>query len=94
MILYYVIKRYAVADSAWRALRDGQTSGDQVVLITGESGSGKTEASKLILQYLAAAAGRSKDLESIRHQLLLCNPVLEAFGNAKTIHNDNASRFV
>lgn len=63
-------------------------------MITGESGSGKTEASKLILQYIATAAGHSRCLETVRQQILLCNPVLEAFGNAKTILNDNSSRFV
>jgi len=46
------------------------------------------------LQYIASAAGQSRALEAVRKQLLLCNPVLEAFGNAKTIHNDNSSRFV
>ena len=84
--------RYALADEAWRSLRDFHC--DQVIVITGESGSGKTEASKLILQYIASAAGRSDELEIIRQQLLLSNPVLEAFGNAKTVHNDNSSRFV
>lgn len=84
--------RYALADEAWRSLRDFHC--DQVIVITGESGSGKTEASKLILQYITSAAGRSDELETIRQQLLLSNPVLEAFGNAKTVHNDNSSRFV
>lgn len=84
--------RYALADHAWRSLRDFYS--DQVIVITGESGSGKTEASKLILQYLGFATGKSKELETVRQQLLLCNPVLEAFGNAKSIHNDNSSRFV
>jgi len=82
---------YALADEAWRSLRDFHC--DQVIVITGESGSGKTEASKLILQYITSAAGRSDELETIRQQLLLSNPVLEAFGNAKTVHNDNSSRF-
>lgn len=84
--------RYALADHAWRSLRDLYT--DQVIVITGESGSGKTEASKLILQYIGFTSGKSKELETVRQQLLLCNPVLEAFGNAKSIHNDNSSRFV
>nr|CAH0099998.1 unnamed protein product [Daphnia galeata] len=82
---------FAVADHAWRSLRDFYS--DQVIVITGESGSGKTEASKLILQYLGFATGKSNELETVRQQLLLCNPVLEAFGNAKSIHNDNSSRF-
>lgn len=82
---------YALADHAWRSLRDFYS--DQVIVITGESGSGKTEASKLILQYLGFATGKSKELETVRQQLLLCNPVLEAFGNAKSLHNDNSSRF-
>lgn len=81
-----------MADNAWRSLRDFYT--DQAIVITGESGSGKTEASKLILQYIGFTSGRSKELETVRQQLLLFNPVLEAFGNAKSIYNDNSSRFV
>lgn len=84
--------RYALADDAWRSLRDLYS--DQVIVITGESGSGKTEAFKLILQYIGIATGRSREFETVRQQLLLSNPVLEAFGNAKSIHNDNSSRFV
>ena len=66
---------------------------DQCILISGESGSGKTEASKKILQYLAAASHHNPTVESVKDKLLLSNPVLEAFGNAKTNRNDNSSRF-
>ena len=66
---------------------------DQCILISGESGSGKTEASKKILHFLAAASHHNPTLESVKDKLLLSNPVLEAFGNAKTNRNDNSSRF-
>jgi myosin-1 len=66
---------------------------DQCILISGESGSGKTEASKKILQYFAAASHHNPTVESVKDKLLLSNPVLEAFGNAKTNRNDNSSRF-
>lgn len=66
---------------------------DQCILISGESGSGKTEASKKILQYLAAASHHNPTVESVKDKLLQSNPVLEAFGNAKTNRNDNSSRF-
>lgn len=59
----------------------------------GESGSGKTEASKKVLQFIAAASGHITTVEGVKDKLLQSNPVLEAFGNAKTNRNDNSSRF-
>lgn len=59
----------------------------------GESGSGKTEASKKILQYIAEITDHRGDVERVKDKLLQSNPVLEAFGNAKTNRNDNSSRF-
>ncbi|XP_062975660.1 unconventional myosin-Ia-like isoform X2 [Elgaria multicarinata webbii] len=82
---------YAIADDAYRSLRDQDK--DQCVLITGESGAGKTEASKLIMSYVAAVCGKGEQVNRVKEQLLQSNPVLEAFGNAKTIRNDNSSRF-
>ncbi|KFM62967.1 hypothetical protein X975_18401, partial [Stegodyphus mimosarum] len=66
---------------------------DQCILISGESGAGKTEASKKLLQYLAAASHHTPSVENVKDKLLLSNPILEAFGNAKTNRNDNSSRF-
>lgn len=63
------------------------------MLISGESGSGKTEASKKVLQYIAACSGHQTTVEGVKDRLLKSNPVLEAFGNAKTNRNDNSSRF-
>lgn len=62
-------------------------------LIIGESGSGKTEASKKVLEFIAETAGRTREVERVKNKLLQSNPVLEAFGNAKTNRNDNSSRF-
>lgn len=59
----------------------------------GESGSGKTEASKKVLQFIAATTGHKAQVETVKDKLLQSNPVLEAFGNAKTNRNDNSSRF-
>ncbi|XP_019629927.1 PREDICTED: unconventional myosin-Ia-like isoform X10 [Branchiostoma belcheri] len=82
---------YAIADDAYRSMRDRNR--DQCVIITGESGAGKTEASKIVMQYVAAVCGKGEEVDRVKEQLLQSNPVLEAFGNAKTLRNDNSSRF-
>ncbi|XP_060704264.1 unconventional myosin-Ic-like isoform X1 [Hemiscyllium ocellatum] len=82
---------YAVSDNSYRSMRSERK--DQCILISGESGAGKTEASKKILQYYAVTCPASVRVEEVRDRLLQSNPVLEAFGNAKTLRNDNSSRF-
>ncbi|EPQ15630.1 Myosin-Ia [Myotis brandtii] len=82
---------YALANVAYQSLKFRDR--DQCILITGESGAGKTEASKLVMSYVAAVCGKGEQVNSVKEQLLQSNPVLEAFGNAKTIRNNNSSRF-
>lgn len=82
---------YAISDEAYRSMRDRNL--DQCIIISGESGAGKTEASKVIMQYVAQVSGKGKEIDRVKEQLLQSNPVLEAFGNAKTLRNDNSSRF-
>lgn len=82
---------YGVADQAYRAMRDELL--DQCILITGESGAGKTEAAKKILQFLALNSTDAGKAGEVSQRLLETNPILEAFGNAKTIRNNNSSRF-
>eukprot|EP01018_Ginkgo_biloba_P007667 Gb_30020 [translate_table: standard] len=83
---------FAVADTSYRAMINEARS--QSILVSGESGAGKTETTKLIMQYLAYMGGRAAiDNRTVEQQVLESNPLLEAFGNAKTVRNDNSSRF-
>uniref|UniRef100_A0A8B9J623 Myosin IHa n=1 Tax=Astyanax mexicanus TaxID=7994 RepID=A0A8B9J623_ASTMX len=82
---------YALADNAYHTMLT--EANNHFILISGESGAGKTEASKKILQYYAVSCPSSALLDTVRDRMLMSNPVLEAFGNAKTLKNDNSSRF-
>ncbi|KAE8282747.1 Myosin-11 Myosin heavy chain 11 Myosin heavy chain, gizzard smooth muscle [Larimichthys crocea] len=96
---------YSITDNAYRNMM--QDREDQSILCTGESGAGKTENTKKVIQYLAVIASSHKGKKDVNpqqqggslafgeleKQLLQANPILEAFGNAKTIKNDNSSRF-
>ncbi|ELP86197.1 myosin heavy chain, partial [Entamoeba invadens IP1] len=86
---------YAIAEGALTQMRDLSAQfRNQSILITGESGAGKTENTKRVIQYIATIAGRSNAaMGDIENQLIQLNPMLEAFGNAKTVKNNNSSRF-
>ncbi|KAK4697935.1 hypothetical protein P7C71_g223, partial [Lecanoromycetidae sp. Uapishka_2] len=90
---------YAMADEAFRNLVD--EGENQSILVTGESGAGKTENTKKVIQYLAAVAipdsptakTGGRQFSNLSQQILRANPILEAFGNAQTVRNNNSSRF-
>lgn len=86
---------FATAEGTYRNLLANNK--DQSILVTGESGAGKTENTKKIIQYLSSITDKSKRLSSygqnIDGKILQANPILESFGNAKTLKNNNSSRF-
>ncbi|KAM3708426.1 hypothetical protein ACB098_02G097000 [Castanea mollissima] len=84
---------FAIADAAYRLMINEGIS--QSILVSGESGAGKTESTKMLMRYLAYMGGKAAadGRRSVEQQVLESNPVLEAFGNAKTVRNNNSSRF-
>nr|XP_002119856.2 myosin heavy chain, cardiac muscle isoform [Ciona intestinalis] len=86
---------YSIADNAYTEMLMNREN--QSMLITGESGAGKTVNTKKVIQYFAlvAAYGSAQDdgKGTLEDQIVQCNPAMEAFGNAKTVRNDNSSRF-
>jgi myosin I len=82
---------YSLAESAYRTMK--QTGKPQVVIISGESGAGKTVSARLVMEYIAAVSVSGVATDHIKRVVNNTNPILEAFGNAKTLRNDNSSRF-
>ncbi|MEM1010571.1 MAG: hypothetical protein AAGJ35_16380, partial [Myxococcota bacterium] len=88
---------YAVGQDAYYSMLRGMTmgsKGDQSILVSGESGAGKTVTTKLLMGFLATLSKEStQSSHTIESQVLQSNPILESFGNARTVRNDNSSRF-
>eukprot|EP00727_Mastigamoeba_balamuthi_P011334 m51a1_g6823 putative myosin-IC (1126) ;mRNA; f:16060-20597 len=82
---------FALADDMYRHMLS--ECANHCVIISGESGAGKTEASKMIMHYIAVVSGHNEDVARVKDIILESNPLLEAFGNAKTVRNNNSSRF-
>ncbi|XP_055509683.1 myosin-4-like [Leucoraja erinacea] len=93
---------FSISDNAYQAMQTDREN--QSILITGESGAGKTVNTKRVIQYFASVAAvtdaKKKEAQasgkmkgSLEDQIIQANPLLEAFGNAKTVRNDNSSRF-
>lgn len=92
---------FAIADHSYRQMM-GEERKSQSILISGESGAGKTESTKIVMLYLTTLGAGSSSVTidsddsgemSVMQRVLQSNPVLEAFGNARTLRNDNSSRF-
>ncbi|BFZ53854.1 Myosin type-2 heavy chain 1 [Savitreella phatthalungensis] len=92
---------YAIAEDAYRCMiREKQ---NQTIIVSGESGAGKTVSARYIMRYFATAesadqkrrlrSDKREDVSQVERQILATNPIMESFGNAKTIRNDNSSRF-
>ncbi|CEG42859.1 myosin-like protein [Plasmopara halstedii] len=92
---------FSIADKAYRSLVNpiGRSSNggpaNQSILVSGESGAGKTETTKFVMNYLATISQHKNATadSNVMKQVLSSNPILESFGNARTIRNDNSSRF-
>mmetsp|Transcript_55699 Transcript_55699/g.121700 ORF Transcript_55699/g.121700 Transcript_55699/m.121700 type:complete len:1706 (+) Transcript_55699:265-5382(+) len=82
---------FNTSNASYRGICDRQKS--QTVLISGESGAGKTETTKHVMKFLALAGSEDGAVTNVEKQVLESNPLLEAFGNARTLRNDNSSRF-
>uniref|UniRef100_A0A5F5PZ79 Myosin IE n=1 Tax=Equus caballus TaxID=9796 RepID=A0A5F5PZ79_HORSE len=82
---------YALADSMYRNMIIDREN--QCVIISGESGAGKTVAAKYIMSYISRVSGGGPKVQHVKDIILQSNPLLEAFGNAKTVRNNNSSRF-
>ncbi|XP_068551393.1 unconventional myosin-Ie isoform X1 [Anas acuta] len=82
---------YALADSMYRNMIIDREN--QCVIISGESGAGKTVAAKYIMSYVSKISGGGPKVQHVKDIILQSNPLLEAFGNAKTVRNNNSSRF-
>uniref|UniRef100_A0A674KID9 Myosin IE n=1 Tax=Terrapene triunguis TaxID=2587831 RepID=A0A674KID9_9SAUR len=82
---------YALADNMYRNMIIDREN--QCVIISGESGAGKTVAAKYIMSYISKISGGGPKVQHVKDIILQSNPLLEAFGNAKTVRNNNSSRF-
>ncbi|XP_058854768.1 unconventional myosin-Ie isoform X1 [Acipenser ruthenus] len=82
---------YALADNMYRNMIIDREN--QCVIISGESGAGKTVAAKYIMSYISRVSGGGPKVQHVKDIILQSNPLLEAFGNAKTVRNNNSSRF-
>ena len=95
---------FGIAEDAYRCMR--REGKNQTIIVSGESGAGKTVSAKYIMRYFAtvedpdkprsrrtATGGRSDGMSKTEEQIIATNPIMEAFGNAKTTRNDNSSRF-
>ncbi|GAA5957892.1 hypothetical protein JCM10213_004622 [Rhodosporidiobolus nylandii] len=95
---------FAIAEEAYRCMvgTPGEPGGNQTIIVSGESGAGKTVSAKYIMRYFATVDDPNKPgkkkvgssgMTAVEEQILATNPIMEAFGNAKTTRNDNSSRF-
>ena len=89
-LLFFPLKK-CIADKAYRDMRNLGLS--QGIIVSGESGAGKTETTKYILRYLTDSYGGGGAVDDLEARILAANPFLESFGNAKTTRNNNSSRF-
>lgn len=86
----WFIKMNDIIPITFSYMQDGDS---QCVIVSGESGAGKTVTAKYIMNYITKVTGGGEDIQRVKRVIMESNPLLEAFGNAKTCRNNNSSRF-
>lgn len=88
-----MLQKIAALKHAWHIISYYRENRNQSIIVSGESGAGKTVSAKYAMRYFAMVGGTSETETTVEKRVLASSPIMEAIGNAKTTRNDNSSRF-